>query len=250
MTGDLAEGDLARLARGGIVPLSSEEGLELFDAACSLEEAFVLPLRLDRATLGAWASTGDLPPLLRGIVRRPRSARRAEGASDRSLALRLAGVPDAERKRVVLELVRSHAAAVLGHAAPEAVDPERAFKELGFDSLTAVELRNRLSRASGMRLPATLVFDYPTSATLADHLLAEIGGDGVAAVDPFDSELDELERRLSSIAADDAGRTRLTVRLGAFLAGLNGGAVTADDDDVRSATAEDIFDLIDTELEL
>jgi acyl carrier protein len=249
MTGDLAETDLARIARAGIVPLSSEQGLELFDLAYDHEEALVLPVRLDGAALHAQASTGDLPGLLKDLVRLP--ARRATSPHDAergALARRLVGASKQERARILLEAVRAHAATVLGHSLPAAIEVGQAFKELGFDSLAAVELRNRLSVATKLNLPATLIFDYATPADLADHLLDIVTPDGSAVRVPVETELAELERRLSSLAADEAGRATLTTRLRAFLAGLNGGDAAADDQDVRSATAEDVYDLIDKEL--
>ena len=261
MTGGLTESDRARIASGGMRALSDEQGLELFDAACGLEEAIVLPVKLDHATLRAQANTGELPPLLAelgaaGLTRRARSERstgRGTGTADQQrggLARRLAGASAQERARVVLDVVRVHTATVLGHASPAAVEVRQTFKELGFDSLTAVELRNRLSRASGVRLPTTLVFDYPTPAELAEHLQGVVAStNGSAARSSVEAELAELERRLASIAADDAGRATLTARLQRFLAGLNGGSDAAqDDEDVRSATAQDVYELIDREL--
>ncbi len=131
----------------------------------------MLPLDLDVAALRAGARAGLLPPILRSLVGSQNARRGREAAG--ALARRLAAAPEAEREGIVLELVRGHAAAVLGHASPAAVDPGRAFKELGFDSLGAVELRNRLATATGLRLPATLVFDYPTVAEVAAYVSAQ-----------------------------------------------------------------------------
>src|SRR2546429_2068155 len=126
MTGGLGEAELARMERLGVGPLSEELGLELYDQARRQDEALLVPVRLDLGALRAQARAGMLPALLRGLV--PAPARRA-GAGG-SLAQRLAGVPEGDRERVVLELVQAQAAAVLGHASAAAVDPERAFKEL------------------------------------------------------------------------------------------------------------------------
>jgi acyl transferase domain-containing protein/D-arabinose 1-dehydrogenase-like Zn-dependent alcohol dehydrogenase/acyl carrier protein len=173
MTGHLDEADLSRVRRMGLRALSREEGLGLFDATLGSEEALVLPMGLDLAALRSQADAGPLPALLRGLVNTPR--RRASGARG-SLVRRLAAVSEGERRQVVLELVRGEVAAVLGHASAEAVDAQRAFNELGFDSLLSVELRNRLNGATGLRLPATLVFDYPTPTALTGHLLELLGG--------------------------------------------------------------------------
>ncbi|MFF2411950.1 SDR family NAD(P)-dependent oxidoreductase, partial [Streptomyces sp. NPDC058092] len=173
MGGTLDEAELARLERAGMGGLSAEQGLELYDAALRLDSAVLVPVRLEQSALRDQARSGLLPALLRGLVRIP--ARRTQ-TTDGSLAQRLAETAEADRPRLVLELVRAQAAAALGHASAETVDPGRAFKDLGLDSLGAVELRNRLTQASGVRLPSTLVFDHPTPQAVAEFLLAEAGG--------------------------------------------------------------------------
>ncbi|MFF8293802.1 SDR family NAD(P)-dependent oxidoreductase, partial [Streptomyces sp. NPDC016309] len=183
MTSDLADADLERISRAGVAALSSAEGLALLDTARAVGDPTAVPMHLDLASL-RHADASMVPALLRGLVRAP--ARRAaadtpDGAPAGGLAERLLPLTAAERDRLLLDTVRVQVAAVLGYPGPEAVDPSRAFKELGFDSLTAVELRNRLGSATGVRLPATLVFDYPTPHTLAAHLRGELLGDAVDA---------------------------------------------------------------------
>jgi candicidin polyketide synthase FscB len=176
MTGRLRDADRIRMARGGVCPLSADEGLALLDAALGRDEPSLVPCRLDIAALRAQAAAGGrLPPLLRdlaGPLARPAAAPAVAGPDPGPEALRqrLAGMPGPEQDRAFLDLVRMHAAAVLGHSSPQAVSARRPFSELGFDSLTAVELRNRLNAATGLRLPATLVFERPTPGALADHL--------------------------------------------------------------------------------
>jgi acyl transferase domain-containing protein/acyl carrier protein len=183
LTAHLDEGDRARLKRLGMVAMSSEEGLELFDAARTMDEALVATVRLDRAALHAQARIGTASALLRDLISVP--ARRAASGTGGKLASRLAGVPERERRRLVLETVSTESAIVLGHASREAIGERRTFKELGFDSLTAVELRNRLSNAVGLRLPATLVFDHPTPAAVVEYLLGQIAGRGAQAAAPM-----------------------------------------------------------------
>jgi len=186
MTGHLSEGERARIGRGGMAALAADEGLALLDAAAARDEAVLVPARLDVTGLRAQAARGALvPALLRGLVPPPdgpgrRSAAAVAAGADTADELRrqLAGMPSAERDQVLADLVRAHAAAVLGHDSPEAMGPDRSFKEIGFDSLTAVELRNRLNAATGLRLSATLVFDYPTPAALTQHLRASLAPDG------------------------------------------------------------------------
>ncbi|MGK5549690.1 SDR family NAD(P)-dependent oxidoreductase, partial [Streptomyces sp. URMC 127] len=174
MADRLGQADLTRLKRAGLAPIAVEEGLRLFDAALALDRATVAPLRLDLGGL-----QGTVPPVLRGLRGPVRGiARRAaqQAAPKGSLGQRLAALPEAEREQVVLDLVRTEVAAVLGHASVQAVQPEHAFQDAGFDSLTSVELRNRLNAATGLRLPATMVFDHPTPVALSRFLLAETLG--------------------------------------------------------------------------
>ncbi|WP_307849206.1 SDR family NAD(P)-dependent oxidoreductase, partial [Micromonospora sp. U56] len=175
MTGHLDETALRRLRQQGFDALSEADGLALFDAALAGDVTAPVLLRLDPAGLRAQATSGALPAVLRDLVRVPRrQAHRGTGAA--SLADRLRRLPEEDRRRALLDLVRAEVAGVLGHATPDAVDAGRALKELGFDSLTAVELRNRLNVATGLRLPATLVFDHPTVSAVAPHLAATLLG--------------------------------------------------------------------------
>ncbi|MDA5286819.1 type I polyketide synthase, partial [Streptomyces sp. Isolate_45] len=180
MASTLDEVDLRRIARDGVAALAADEGLGLFDAAMVVDAAVLLPMHLDVAVLRAQAvSSGSVPALLRALVRIPARRmveRRVGGTTDGSspLVARLLGLPVAEHEGVLLELVCGRVAAVLGHGGAEAVDAERAFRDLGFDSLTAVELRNVLKAETGLRLPPTLIFDYPTPVLLARHLLTEL----------------------------------------------------------------------------
>ncbi|MFE2689724.1 type I polyketide synthase, partial [Streptomyces mirabilis] len=173
------------------VPLDGEEGLVVFDLALTRDETVLMPARLDVAKLRALAANStDIPPLWRSLagttVRRTVAATSAatEGRPGEALRHRLASLSGPERDRVLLELVRSHASAVLGYGSGEAFDTTRAFTDLGFDSLTAVEMRNRLNNETGLRLPATLVFDYPTASALAGLLRTELTGELPAAAEP------------------------------------------------------------------
>ncbi len=176
MMSELGEADHSRMARAGVVELSGERGLELLDATRGLDLATVLPVGLDLAALQARARSGALPALLRGLVRVP--ARRAGTEGGGGLRERLRGLPQEQRAGAALECVRREVALVLGHSSTTAIDPERVFKELGFDSLAAVELRNRLAFESGLRLPTTLIFNYPTATALAERLLTLLTGPG------------------------------------------------------------------------
>jgi len=174
MTGHLDELDHARMNRMGVLALSAEEGLALLDQALATNEPLVISARLDKSALRTHARDGVLPPLLHNVIGTP--SRRAPGASTSSFAQLLMQTPQDQRSSVVLDLVRSHAARALGHSSPGVIGERSTFKELGFDSLAGVELRNRLASQTGLRLPATLVFDYPTPVVLAGYLLGEFAG--------------------------------------------------------------------------
>ncbi|MEU7230360.1 type I polyketide synthase, partial [Streptomyces chrestomyceticus] len=182
---------LARIDRG-FVPLTADEGLVVLDTALTRDEAVLMPARPDTAALRAQtAAGGEVPPLWRALAgtsaRRTAASGTAVGSgteAGEALRHRLASVGGTERDRLLLELVLAHAAAVLGHASPDAIDAGRAFTDVGFDSLTAVELRNRLKAQTGLRLPATLVFDHPTPAALATFLRGELAGDLPATAVP------------------------------------------------------------------
>ncbi|MGW3567525.1 SDR family NAD(P)-dependent oxidoreductase, partial [Streptomyces sp. NPDC000941] len=169
MTGHLDQADRTRMVRVGLRPLATDEALALFDNALVDGPPLLLPARIDTKALRGTTA----PPLFQALVRPTTGHRPRPPAPDGRSALRarLAGLDPAAQHEVLLTLVRGHAATVLGHPSPDAIAPEAAFRDLGFDSLTAVELRNRLKEATGLRLPATLVFDHPTPAALAQHLL-------------------------------------------------------------------------------
>ncbi|WP_404656793.1 type I polyketide synthase, partial [Kitasatospora sp. GAS204A] len=182
MASTLDAADLQRLARDGMRGLANAEGLALLDTAARLGQAALVPMHLDVTALRAQAAAGTLPALLRGLVRVPtRRAAQAGAGGGSELMRRLAGLSEAELDRELLEVLRVRVAAVLGHASPEVIEAGRAFKELGFDSLTSVELRNALNTATGLRLPPTLIFDYPTPAALAEYLRTQIAGAQQAA---------------------------------------------------------------------
>ncbi|MFJ3498767.1 SDR family NAD(P)-dependent oxidoreductase [Streptomyces sp. NPDC086091] len=182
MTAELGDADLRRMERGGMRPLAPADALALLDAVlargAAVERAAVLPVDLDLAGLRR-RGADDVPALLRVLVGAParRKAQGGSGATWQDLRAQLATAGVADRDRLVAQAVQDAAAAVLGHASGTDIEAEHTFKELGFDSLTSVELRNRVNAVTGLRLPATLIFDYPTPAALIRHLRTELLGD-------------------------------------------------------------------------
>jgi polyketide synthase 12 len=203
MTGGLASVDLKRFARDGIVAMSADEALGLFDVAMIVDEPFMVPAHIDFAALRVKFDGGTLPPMFVDLINAP-SRRQVDDSlaaakSKSALLQRLEGLPEEDQHAVLLDLVRSHIATVLGTTSPEAIDPARAFQELGFDSLTAVEMRNRLKAATGLPLSPTLIFDYPNSAALAGYMYQElVGASQQQAAAPAPGEA-ELQRVVASI---------------------------------------------------
>ncbi len=241
----LEDADLARTTRLGIGGLSSQEGLALFDLARTLDRALSIPLRLDTATLRAQAGAGSLSPLLRKLIRLPARDSR-DGAG--SLARRLAGTPEDRREAVALDAVRAEAAEILGHASLHAINPRTAFRQLGFDSLGAVELRNRLNAITGLRLPSTVVFDHPDPAALAAYVTVRLrGGAEDPALDPHEAE---IRRALASIPIErlrERGLVETLLRLAEPMDGLpSAGSADAPE----SIDVMDVEDLVKRAMEL
>ncbi|MFC3386943.1 SDR family NAD(P)-dependent oxidoreductase, partial [Couchioplanes caeruleus subsp. azureus] len=176
MTSTLSDADLQRVS-SGMPPLTPEQGLALFDAAVTVDEPYLVPVSMSSGNL---RMPGEVPAVLRALIRtgrRPAATTAGGAATFAGISRELLSRPAAQRLAYVLDLVRAEVAAVLAHACAEAVDAQREFRDLGFDSLTAVELRNKLAAATGLRLSPTMVFDYPTPTVLAGFLLGELLGE-------------------------------------------------------------------------
>ncbi|WP_329093492.1 SDR family NAD(P)-dependent oxidoreductase [Streptosporangium sp. NBC_01469] len=254
MTGHLADADRARMSRLGIGRLATPEGLALFDAARTRTDAVLVPVRLSTGT-----EPDGVRPLLRGAIDVP--SRRRGAAADvparpetgaEPLGTRLARLSPAERETAVLELIRRQVATVLGHASVSAVGDGRTFEQLGFDSLTAVELRNRLTGQTGLRLPATLVFDYPSVTALTGHLLAELVPDDTPTPAGLLDDLGRWRAASSALTPSEAERAAITDGLRALLArwGTSGTSSTSGtelDHDLEASTADELFNIIKNE---
>ncbi|MFD3924432.1 SDR family NAD(P)-dependent oxidoreductase, partial [Streptomyces sp. NPDC058595] len=252
MTAHMGQADIARLSRQGIAPLAADAGLAMFDAALRTPYAQLVPVALDLPALRGQAESGELPALLSGLVRVAvrRAAAAGETARDgQSLADRLRPLPEARRLEELLAVVRGNTAVVLGHGSAEGLEADRTFKEFGFDSLTAVELRNRLNAATGLRLAATLIFDYPTPQALAAHLREELGLEGAEAEPSVLGELKRLEAAL--VVRPDAGtRAEVETRLRTLLRRLDEEEASQRTSGLDDATDDEMFALIEQELGL
>ncbi|MFF3504440.1 SDR family NAD(P)-dependent oxidoreductase [Streptomyces sp. NPDC003247] len=240
-------------------PVTPEQGRALFDRAVALGAtgggaSAVIAGAVDRAALRAHEA---VPPALRDLVAGParRTAHTTADARPDTLADRLADLGEAERRALLLDLVRAETAAVTGQPDVTAVAADQAFQEMGFDSLAAVQLRNRLSAAAGVRLPATLVFDHPTPRDVAGHLLDRLAPAEADVSALVLSELDRLDGLLAAIAKDERHRNMVRGRLRAMASRLGTtaqGTGDAEDTDpavrIESASVDELFALIDTEL--
>jgi polyketide synthase 12 len=260
MTSHLTDTDHARIQRSGLRPLQTDHAIALLDAAVGDGRAFLAAADLDMAALAAMpaeAVPGILRELATGSVRR-RTAATAQTRPG-ELAAQLAGLDAAERQQTLLALVRAQAATALGHSDIGAVRPETNFKDLGFDSLTAVELRNRLSAATGLRLPPALIFDYPDPPSLVGYLDSRLSPESSATPAPiaFDSVLEEVAKLEGMLAAlpghgldSKAVEARLEALLGSWKTShnhQNGGGVA---ERLEVATADQVLEFIDGELGL
>ncbi|WP_245980022.1 type I polyketide synthase [Streptomyces diacarni] len=252
MGAGLSEQDLARrMSRSGTRSLTAEQGMGLLDAALERGDAHLIAARFDFPTLRAQAGDGTLPALLRGLVRAGRRSAGAAGEAD--LRERLAALGPAERGAALLTTVRTTVAVVLGHGSAEQVDDGLAFRELGLDSLTAVDLRNRLSALSGLKLPATLAFDHPTPRAIAAYLDERLFGTPVETVPPVLTDLDRLELALlGADTADPALRAKITMRLHSLVtrwsdtnAPATDGGARAEDLGLKDASVDQLLDFID-----
>ncbi|MDX3233830.1 type I polyketide synthase [Streptomyces sp. ME19-01-6] len=239
----LAEADLRRMTRAGLEPLSPSQGMALLDSALCADRAVLVAADLDPVRAHA--------PILRALApRRPRP-RAADGASTAPAGLRerIAALPDTERAAVLLEFVRSQAAAVIGQTSAAEIGESRAFKELGFDSLAAVELRNRLGEAVGLRLPATLVFDQPTPLVMAHYLLTCLTEAAPSEAAHALADINDLETRLLGMASTAPERSAIATRLRVLLTKLDAatGAEPDGDDELDAVSPDDLLRLIDSE---
>ncbi|MFT2016787.1 type I polyketide synthase [Streptomyces sp. 796.1] len=248
MVGALDEAARRRMRRSGVLPLAPHDGLALFDTALAGDDPVLLPVRLNLAAL---RGAGDAVPLLHSLTGPPAAPGAADGGAAGEWRGKVTGLAGEERERVLLDLVRGAVASVLGHPNATAVQGERAFNDLGFDSLTAVELRNRLATHTGLRLPATLIFDQPTSRSLARYLDGALPQEGAPDAEPVLAELDRFEALLTTVAADHPDQPRIATRLRAVLARWDerpAAESTAPTGLAADAADDEVFDFITNEL--
>ncbi|WP_267888504.1 type I polyketide synthase [Nocardia yamanashiensis] len=260
MTGSLSAGDVARMNRTGLAAMTATEGLALWDAALASGRALVVPACLDHLTLRALAEQQRLPIMLSGLVgaSRPKAVS-DDRAAESGLLDRLTGMSRDRRYELVLDLVREQAAAVLGHSGSNAIEARKPFEELGFDSLGAVEFRNRMSTVTGLALPTTLMFDYPNADALARFVGDMAANSAAAPSDRISVEESEVRRLLLEIPLSALRETGLLSSLmelaGAPGADIGGGTADADIDGmdaeslIRRALNADLFDEHETAVE-
>jgi len=249
----------ATLERHGVPPMDPQLAVKALGQALDGGETLLTVADVDWARFAPPFTLRRPSPLIENLPEVRQALAAADlvadgaGATDigTALAKRLAGLPRPEQDRELMNVIRAEAAAVLGYSSPDAIEEGRVFRDLGFDSLTAVELRNRLTAATGMRLPATLVFDYPSPAALAAYLWAEEFS-GEEASPSLAEELDKLESFLADIDPDAATFDMVTARLQGCLAKWSSAGAQVKREatarQIESASDDEIFDFINKEL--
>ncbi|MET9266515.1 SDR family NAD(P)-dependent oxidoreductase [Amycolatopsis sp. NPDC004079] len=245
LTAKLGDSDRARIERSGVTALTTDQGLALFDAALASPHAHLVTAHLDLARLRRHP---DPPPLLRGLAGAPSGTKPAD-----DLASAVSGMAPEQGRRHLLDHVIGTTNTVLALPAAAATNPATPFKDLGFDSLAAIELRNHLTATTGLDLAASLVFDHPTPEALAAHLHERLVPEPAAPADQLLAELRRVEDRLAVAAeAGDATAAAITARLTAMLSAWQELARPAAPEPVRerldAAGPEEIFAFIDQEL--
>jgi acyl transferase domain-containing protein/short-subunit dehydrogenase/acyl carrier protein len=246
----LTDVDLRRTAQAGVLPLTAADGLALFDVATAGDQAAFVAMRLDPAVLRANAAAGTLTPAMRGLVRAPMRRAGRAGPEAEPFARRFAAMAATERTRTLSRLVRERVAAVLDLPSPEALDPTRSFRDVGFDSLTAVELRNSLVAATGVQLSAAVVFDHPTPTALASHLEGLLLKAVPTVRLPVLAQLDQLAVALGGLEPDDDLRPQVATRLRSLALAFEAPGEAPDDDvagKLDASTDDEIFEFIRTE---
>ncbi|BBZ31044.1 polyketide synthase [Mycolicibacterium madagascariense] len=250
MTGHLQDVDLARLNRDGILALPVDDALALFDEAMSVDEPFLVPARIDRVALRTKSAAGTLPPmfidLISGPARRQVGDSLAAAQSRSALAQRLSGLPTDEQYDLLLDLVRSHMATVLGLPNPQAIAPDLAFQDHGFDSLTAVELRNRLKAATGLTLSPTLIFDYPNPSAIAEYFRTQLVGEAeeAPATNPVDEELQRVVASIPVKKLRQAGVLDMLLNLAAQGSGVDTAEAASSEPRSQDIADMDLQDLL------
>ncbi|WP_405776897.1 type I polyketide synthase [Streptomyces sp. NBC_01538] len=250
LTEALSGVDLRRMAGLGLAPMSSSGGLALFDTALATGVPALVPLRLN----GTARTAGRIEPplMMRELlppVRRDRVREADDNAGTGVLRSRLEALSAGDRHTAVLDLVRGQVAAVLGYESAYLVEPERAFRDLGLDSLTAVEIRNQVGALTALRLPPTLLFDYPTPLAVARHLADDLLAGPVPTGTEILAELERLTALLAAADLDEVTRDEVSRRLVAALPGGVGGAGAPLEVAVRpefaSASDDELFAMLD-----
>ncbi|WP_234433509.1 acyl carrier protein, partial [Streptomyces sp. NRRL WC-3549] len=263
--GGMAEGTTEDLHRHGLVALAPSRAVTKLHQALAEDETTLTVAEVDWERFAPAFTARRPSPLLGELIDAHEALTQSDAATDTGpgdaamqLRERLSAATAPEQNRILLELVRGEAARVLGHESSDAVKPRRGFVELGFDSLMAVEVRNRLASLTGLRLPTTLLFDFTSSAALAEHLCSELAQDMSAAA-PVVSAITELERMLSGVPATGVDREDITERLQGLLTAWGGSQAPVPSSDTSTpatvevdpaldaATSDELFDLIQRE---